>query len=92
MTKQKRSVLETFGVTESTTEVARVLAAVFLSDYVTRKTEHAGKLKPFEQRAELSGYVTRKTEHGGRLKPPHPPKLPPQIIHVDWVFISYSIA
>ena len=39
--------------------------------YVTRKTEHAGKLKPFQQRGEMSGYVTRKTEHGGRLKPSH---------------------
>ena len=38
---------------------------------VTRKTEHAGKLKPFEQRDDMSDYVTRKTEHGGRLKPPH---------------------
>ena len=38
---------------------------------VTRKTEHAGKLKPVEQRADMTDYVTRKTEHGGRLKPPH---------------------
>ena len=27
---------------------------------VTRKTEHAGKLKLFEQRADMSDYVTRK--------------------------------
>ena len=73
VTKQKRIVTETiWGHWENwTTVLARVLAAVFLSDYVTQKTEHAGKLKPFGQRVEKSGYVTRKTEHGGRLKPPH---------------------
>ena len=64
-----------FEVTERTTVLARVLAAVFLSGYVTRQTEHAGKLKPFQQRGEMSGYVTRKTEHGGILKPPHRNKV-----------------
>ena len=38
---------------------------------VTRKTEHAEKLKWFEQRADMPDYVIRKTEHGERLKPPH---------------------